>query len=94
MENTLNFAYGHCSISRPYLFAFAGDDGSVKIWSILSNTNLRNSKRARLFEVHDKRHGRFFDPEISVGRYMILPPPDGSESRHSGDERVETDTEY
>ena len=66
----------------------------MKVWSIFSNTNLRNCKRARLFEVHDKRHGRLFDPEISVGRYMILPPLDGSESRHSGDERVEADLEY
>ncbi|OCB87363.1 hypothetical protein A7U60_g5503 [Sanghuangporus baumii] len=72
-RNFVSFALGHhLDVSRPYLFAFGNKDGSVKVWSILTNRALDECKSAESFEVHDQRDGR---TSISTGRFLNLSPP-------------------
>ncbi|KAL5528755.1 hypothetical protein ACEPAF_7892 [Sanghuangporus sanghuang] len=73
VENPTSFAIGHPHKSHPYLFAFGGRDGSVKIWSILTNNSLEDCQSAEDFEVRDRRNGPGTDPVISTGRFLTLP---------------------
>ncbi|KAL5507587.1 hypothetical protein ACEPAH_7043 [Sanghuangporus vaninii] len=73
-RNFVSFALGHhLDVSRPYLFAFGNKDGSIKVWSILTNRALYECESAESFEVHDQRDGR---TSISTGRFLNLPQPD------------------
>ncbi|KAL5485489.1 hypothetical protein ACEPAI_8131 [Sanghuangporus weigelae] len=72
-RNFVSFALGHhLDVSCPYLFAFGNKDGSVKVWSILTNRALEKCESAEPFEVHDQRDGR---TSISTGRFLNLSPP-------------------
>ncbi|KAL5523495.1 hypothetical protein ACEPAG_7668 [Sanghuangporus baumii] len=71
VEDLVSFAVGY---SEPYLFAFGSSDGSVKIWSIQNNALLHHCEEAQLFEVHDNREDSTV--EVSVGKFLTLPPPD------------------
>ena len=82
VENATSFALGHSYNSPPYLFAFGARDGSVKIWSVLSNRALDPCEAAEPFEVHDGRtdplSGAYPEnsmPVVSMGRFVTLPPP-------------------
>ncbi|KAL5507597.1 hypothetical protein ACEPAH_7053 [Sanghuangporus vaninii] len=60
-ENPTGFAIGHSHKSHPYLFAFVSRDGSVKIWSILTNNSLEGCQSAEDFEV------QIFCPSAACG---------------------------
>ncbi|KAL5523486.1 hypothetical protein ACEPAG_7659 [Sanghuangporus baumii] len=47
-------------------------DGSVKVWSILTNRALDECELAESFEVHNQRDGR---TSISTGQFLNLSPP-------------------
>ena len=82
-----SFAVGRTHWSHPYLFAFGGRDGSVTIWSIQSNSNVRLTGEVQLFEVLDL--AGITHHVVSIGRRLTIPPPDTSvlvQSHHRGDE--------
>ena len=84
-----SFALGHNpAFAFPYLFAFGGVDGSVKIWSIQSNRDLDGCESAELFEVHDRLDSDS-DPVVRTGKFLtlspVMPEPPRSDSRHTED---------
>ena len=59
-------------VTFPYLFAFGAADGTVKIWSVLSNNDL--GFNGSTFRVQDEREG--WKGTDLMGKFLILPPPD------------------
>ena len=61
--------------SFPYLIAFGSEDGTVKVWSILTNSILAENESAETFVIQDQRE-IWKDEIISTGRFLVLAPPE------------------
>ena len=84
MENPVSIAVGlHPSRSFPYLIAFGGEDGTVKIWSILSNGKLAENELAETFVIYDLRERS--EEITSTGKLLVLPPPRDMQRADSND---------
>lgn len=56
-----------------YMFAFLNEDGSIKVWAVRANEDLRGVDLAKEFRVFDRIGDHSNEPLTSTCRFIVLP---------------------